>query len=258
MLLKLLSGLGLNGTASIIICIILTVIESYLLGSLNCGIIFSRLLYKGDVRTSGSGNAGSTNMLRTYGKKAGFLTFGGDCLKTAIAIGIGFLIFDLMGMFIAGIACMVGHTYPVFFKFKGGKGVACFAILVLITSIAMGRWYLFVILFSMFVIILLGTKYVSLGSIICSLLYPILLNRFTDMAANKVMEAAVKFEKGSAEYNELASQAESILKLHSFELFAILAALFVVFLHRENLKRLFNGTENKTVLFKKKAKKSDE
>ena len=78
------------------------------------------------------------------------------------------------------------------------------------------------------------------------------------MAANKVMEAAVKFEKGTAEYNELAQQAESILKLHSFELFAILASLFVVFLHRENLKRLFNGTENKTNLFKKKAKKSDE
>ena len=228
---------GLNGTASTVLGIVLCVLTAYLLGSLNFGIIFSRLIYKQDVRSSGSGNAGSTNMLRTYGKKAGVMTFAGDCLKTAVSIGIGFLVAEFMGMFIAGIACMVGHSYPVFFKFKGGKGVACFAVLVLITSIVMGMWYLFAILFAIFAIIVLSTKYVSLGSIICSLLYPILLNRFVDMAA------------------KFSAEPETILVLHGFEIYAVLAGLFVVFLHRTNIVRLYKREENKINLFKKKNKK---
>lgn len=237
MILQLLSNAGLGNTPATIIVTVLCVVIAYLLGSLNFGIILSKLLFKEDVRNSGSGNAGSTNMLRTYGKKAGIMTFGGDCLKTAVSIGIGYLLFNIFGMFIAGIACMVGHSYPVFFKFKGGKGVACFAILVLITSITMNMWYLFVILFVFFAIIVVGTRFVSLGSIVCSLLYPILLNRFVDFAANNV---------------KTEEMAESILKLHSFEIYAIIAALFVVFLHRSNLVRLLNGTENKISLSKKK------
>lgn len=242
MFVKFLFDSGLDGTVAAVIGIILCFAVSYLLGSLNFGIIFSRLLYKEDVRSSGSGNAGSTNMLRTYGKRAGIMTFTGDCLKTAVAIGIGFLIFQHHGMFIAGIACMIGHSYPVFFKFKGGKGVACFAILVLITSISLSMWYLFVILFAIFVIIVVGTRYVSLGSVVGSLLYPVLLNRFVEMAANKVADTEA---------------AEFILGLHSFEIYAILAALFVVFLHRENIVRLFNGKENKISLFKKKNKSQE-
>lgn len=237
MITKFLFDAGLGTTASMVIGIALTAIIAYLLGSLNFGIIFSKLLFKEDVRSSGSGNAGSTNMLRTYGKKAAIMTFAGDCLKTVVSIAIGFLFADITGMFIGGIACMVGHSYPVFFKFKGGKGVACFAILVLMTSITMGMWYLFAILFAMFAIIVIGTKYVSLGSIICSLLYPVLLNRFVEMAAKNVTEEAVR---------------ESILTLHSFEIYAVLAAFLVVFLHRANLARLFKGTENKIRLSKKK------
>ena len=228
---------GMNSTAATVLGIIICLLTAYLLGSLNFGIIFSRLIYKQDLRSSGSGNAGSTNMLRTYGKKAGIMTFAGDCLKTAVSIGIGFLVAEFTGMFIAGIACMVGHSYPVFFKFKGGKGVACFAILVLITSIVMGMWYLFAILFVIFAIIVLTTKYVSLGSIVCSLLYPIFFNRFVDMAAN------------------FSSEPETILVLHGFEIYAILAGLFVVFLHRTNIVRLYKREENKINLFKKKNKK---
>ncbi len=237
MILQLLSDAGLGNTPATIIVTVLCVVIAYLLGSLNFGIILSKLLFKEDVRNSGSGNAGSTNMLRTYGKKAGIMTFGGDCLKTAVSIGIGYLLFNIFGMFIAGIACMIGHSYPVFFKFKGGKGVACFAILVLITSITMNMWYLFVILFAIFAIIVIGTKFVSLGSIVGSLLYPILLNRFIEIAA------------GTAKTEEMA---ESILSLHGFEFYAVIAAFFVVFLHRSNLVRLFNGTENKISLSKKK------
>lgn len=237
MIIKFLYDAGLGTTAAMTVGVALAAIIAYLLGSLNFGIILSKLLFKQDVRTSGSGNAGSTNMLRTYGKKAGLMTFAGDCFKTVVSISIGFLFADITGMFIGGIACMVGHSFPVFFKFKGGKGVACFAILVLMTSITMGMWYLFAILFAIFAIIVVGTKYVSLGSIICSLLYPVLLNRFVDIVAKNVADEAVK---------------ESILTLHSFEIYAVLAAFLVVFLHRANLARLFKGTENKIRLSRKK------
>ena len=223
---------GVNNTFALIISIALTVIVSYLLGSLNFGIIFSKLLYKEDVRSSGSGNAGSTNMLRTYGKKAAIFTFLGDCAKTALAISLGLLLFLERGMFIAGLFCMIGHTYPVFFKFKGGKGVACFAILVLMTSIKMGIWYVFVLLFAMFVIIVIGTKFVSLGSVVCSLLYPIILNRIIHI-----------FEDNPYQ---------------SIEIYAVVAALFVVFQHRTNIVRLFKGQENKISLFKKKNKEGGE
>lgn len=240
MLLNFLNGFIPNPTASFVISAVVCAVLAYILGSLNFGIIVSKLLYKEDVRASGSGNAGSTNMLRTYGKKAAAFTFLGDCAKTAIAMGLGFLFLEFHGMFLAGVFCMIGHTYPVFFKFKGGKGVACFAILVLITSISMGMWYIFVILFAIFAIIVIGMKYVSLGSVVCALLYPVLLNRFVELAANA------------------SAEPESILILHSFEIYAVLAGLLVVFMHRSNLARLFKGTENKTVLFKKKDKSSKE
>ena len=232
MIFAYLCGAGVNNTFALILSIAVSVIVPYLLGSLNFGIIFSRLLYKADVRDSGSGNAGSTNMLRTYGKKAGILTFLGDCAKTALAISVGLLMLLERGMFIAGLFCMIGHTYPIFFKFKGGKGVACFAILVLMTCIKMGIWYVFLILFAMFAIIVIGTKYVSLGSIVCSLIYPIILNRFIHMFENNPYQ--------------------------SVEMFAVFAGLFVVFQHRSNIVRLFKGNENKINLFKKKDKKNTE
>jgi len=237
MLVQFIFDSGVNGTVATVIGVILCVIISYLLGSLNFGIIFSRLIYKQDVRSSGSGNAGSTNMLRTYGKRAGIMTFAGDCLKTAVSIGIGFLVYDIYGMYFAGIACMVGHSYPVFFKFKGGKGVACFATLVLVISIATNMWYLFVILFVIFAVIVIGTKYVSLGSIVASLLYPILLNRFIEISPSMTTDEIM---------------IQEILNLHAFDIYAVVAAFFVVFLHRSNLVRLFNGTENKISLSKKK------
>ncbi len=240
MLLNLLNGFIPNTNVSFVIAAVTCAIFAYILGSLNFGIIVSKLLYKEDVRASGSGNAGSTNMLRTYGKKAAAFTFLGDCAKTAVAMGLGFLFLGFHGMFLSGVFCMIGHTYPVFFKFKGGKGVACFAILVLITSITMGMWYLFVILFVIFAVIVLGMKYVSLGSVVCALLYPVLFNRFVEMAANA------------------SADPESILVLHSFEIYAVLAGLLVVFMHRSNLARLFKGTENKTILIKKKDKSSKE
>lgn len=225
MLYNKLFDLGLNGNVAFVISIALCIIVPYIIGSLNFGIIISKRLYHNDVRKSGSGNAGSTNMLRTYGKKAGGLTFLLDCLKTVVSIGIGPLLYIrndsmFLAMFIAGFACMVGHSYPVFFKFKGGKGVACFAMLVTVTSICMNMWYLFVGLLVLFIIVVAATKFVSLASILCAMLYPVVLNRLN--GADK-----------------------------SVEIFAVAAGLFVVFQHRENIARLLQGKENKLSFSKK-------
>ena len=219
---------GLDKNAAFIISIVLCAVVSYLVGSLNFGIILSNKLYHGDVRTSGSGNAGSTNMLRTYGKKAGALTFLCDILKTVAVIMLAPFFFyhqdmRFLSMFVAGFACMIGHSYPGFFKFLGGKGVACFGALVVVTSIRMNMWYLFVILLVLFLAIVLVTKYVSLGSVICALAYPVLLNRLN--GADK-----------------------------SVELIAVAIGLFVVFQHRKNIVRLLRGEENKTVLIKGRKK----
>ena len=230
MLYNKLLELGTGANAALIVSIVLLAVISYLLGSLNFGIIISNKLYHNDVRKSGSGNAGSTNMLRTYGKRAGALTFVLDCLKTVLCILLGPLFFTTkdtvyLGMFIAGVSCMVGHSYPVFYKFKGGKGVACFAMLVAITSCFMNLWYIFVGLFLLFVVIVALTKYVSLGSVLCAMLYPVLLNRLN----------------GSDK---------------SVEIVAVLAGLFVVFQHRKNIARLLRGEENK-LSFSKKSKEGE-
>ena len=105
-------------------------IVSYLLGSLNFGVIISKLHGK-DVRESGSGNAGATNMTRLFGKKIGILTFVGDALKAVLSCILGIVLVGSLGGFVAGFFCVVGHAFPVYFKFKGGKGVACMAAVVL-------------------------------------------------------------------------------------------------------------------------------
>lgn len=245
MLYNLLHDFNVGYEVNIAICVALCVIVPYLIGSLNFGIIFSKKMFKADVRESGSGNAGATNMLRTYGKKAGLITFLCDCLKTIVSMALAYLIMPVsksdwiyleIGIFIAGAFCMIGHTYPVFYKFKGGKGVACFAMVVLFSSIVMGVrcsglfYIIFPVLFVCFAAIVIGSKFVSLGSVICSLLYPVLLNRLVD--ADSVV-------KGFHPYKTL-------------EIFAIFIGLFVVFQHRENIKRLMNGEENKISLSKKK------
>ena len=116
------------------IAFLICAVVSYLLGSINCGVIISRDKYGKDIRESGSGNAGATNMLRTYGKKAAILTFSGDVLKTVVAVIVGRLCLGYLGAFIAGAFCILGHAYPIFFKFKGGKGVVCISTMCLLTN----------------------------------------------------------------------------------------------------------------------------
>ena len=215
--------------------VLLCIILPYLLGSINFGLIISNKKFHDDIRTHGSGNAGTTNMLRTYGKRAAVLTLLGDMLKAVIAVGLGYLIVgtnivandpvtgeafhykDQFGAAIAGFFVMMGHMFPIFFKFKGGKGVATSGMVILMISPITCLFCLII-----FVIIVAGTKYVSLGSVMGLIFYPILL---------------VAFSGGQ---NPTAC------------IMAVLMALAVVYMHRENLKRLREGTERKLSFKKKK------
>ncbi len=211
-----------SSPALIAISLILCAVCAYLLGGLNFGVIISSLRYHDDVRSHGSGNAGMTNMLRTYGKSAAIFTLVGDVLKTVIAVCVSWFIagFYQEITLISGFFCILGHVYPVYYGFKGGKGVAVTA-----ASVLMFDPVIFLILFAMFAIIVGFTKYVSLGSIICMLLFPLLVSNV--------------YGPGWA------------------VLLALLIGLFVVFCHRTNLVRLFNHTESKISLGKKKDKKDE-
>ena len=199
-------------------------ILSYLLGSLNFGVILSNTVKKEDVRDSGSGNAGTTNMMRTYGKTLGLLTIAGDILKVMVAIWIAFKIMDVEELkttldnasdypqvvlkSFAGLFAVLGHIFPCFFKFKGGKGVATSGGMVIIID-----WRIALILLVIFALTILITKYVSLGSILMAVFYPVFIGIF---------------------YKDII-----------LVLIATLFTIIVVVAHRENVKRLINHTENK-------------
>ncbi len=182
----------------------------YLLGSLNFAIIISKHLPKGDVRKLGSGNAGATNMLRNNGKIPALFTAIGDSLKCVGAVLLGNLIFrSNLGGMIAGLFCLIGHCYPLYFGFRGGKGVITSAIVGLIlfpipTLIALG----------IFTVIFLLTKYVSLGSCLGLLSFAI-INIFFN--------------------------GDNIYAI----IWGFVMAAFVIFGHRSNIVRLIKGTESK-------------
>ena len=203
--------------------ILVVMVAAYLLGSLNFAIIISGKQFKQDIRNFGSKNAGMTNMMRTYGKKAAGLTLLGDALKAVVAAIVGYLLLGQLGAYIAGVMCVVGHMFPVFYRFRGGKGVVTTAI-----SILMCNPLVFAILFLIFVIIVAFTKYISLGSVMSVLLYPLVLDRIERL-----------FGGGSP-----------------YTLFAVIITVLVVVKHRENIKRLLNHTESK-FSFKKSVKASE-
>ena len=169
----------------------------------------------------GSKNAGMTNMMRTYGKSAAGLTLLGDALKAVVSCLIGYAVFGTIGAYIAGLFCIIGHMFPVYYSFKGGKGVVTAAITVL-----MCNPFVFLILFALFAIIVAFTKFISLGSVMCMLLYPLILDR-----VNRFMVGYSTMEV----------------------LFAILMAVLVIVKHKENIGRLLKGQESK-FSFKKSVK----
>lgn len=187
--------------------IILAAVAGYLIGSLSVAVIITKIKYRRDVRTQGSGNAGATNVARVYGIGAGLLTFAGDGLKTAAAMLLGRLIAAEPGFIAAGAACLLGHFWPVFFGFKGGKGVTVSAVIGIMLD-----WRIFAIGVSIFIIAALLTKRVSVGSILGVLSYPVSI-----------------LALGGYTWPRLA--------------LGCFAALAVVLMHRENIKRIIKGAE---------------
>jgi glycerol-3-phosphate acyltransferase PlsY len=159
--------------------------------------------------------------MRTFGKSAAGLTFLGDALKAFVAGLVGYAALGQYGAYIAGLFCILGHMFPIYYKFKGGKGVVTAAI-----SILMCNPFVFLVLLLIFVIIVVGTKYISAGSVMCMIMYPFLLNAI-DLWLNQTPSPYVPF--------------------------AMANAALVIFMHRENIKRLFAGKENK-FSFKKSVK----
>ena len=217
------------------IAYIIMAIVAYLIGSVNFSVIISKKMAGFDVREKGSGNAGSTNVLRTVGKKAAIITLICDILKGVISVLIALFVGLLAGesanssvvVEIAALTVVIGHTFPVFFGFKGGKGVATSLGVILIVNWKIG---LICLVFALALMIL--TKMVSLGSISAAVLFAVLTMFIRDSYI------------GGIDYD------------FTFIIFGILLAAIVIFNHRSNLKRIINGTENK-LNFKKNKNQTD-
>lgn len=211
----------------LIIAGVISIIISYLLGSCNSAIITVRLLKHEDIREHGSKNAGLTNTLRCYGKIPALITLIGDLSKGIVAVLISRLIFtlivgennfDLQTIgYISGIAAIIGHIFPIYYGFKGGKGVlVSSSILIVIDPLT------FVIIIPFFLIITLITRYVSVGSISAAVFYPILTFVLHYLVEKVPLNLCI---------------------IHTC--LVSVTSILLIYMHRENIKRLKNGTENK-------------
>ena len=213
---------------TILLACVLTALGGYLLGSILFGVLISKVMYNDDVRNHGSGNAGMTNVLRTYGKLPAVFTTIGDVGKSVAAVNLGRFLFTTMltnadaapvldpvcGAYLAAIFCMIGHSRPIFFGFKGGKGVLVGAGAALATEPLVCA-----VLLGIFLIEVAMTRIVSLGSIIIAALYPVCT--LINLIAHGANVPTVLFSTGCC----------------------IIMAVMVIWLHRANIERLKNGTE---------------
>ena len=203
----------------LIIAVVLVALSSYLLGSVNASLVVCKITGKEDIRKFGSGNAGMTNMLRVYGKSAAVATALGDFIKAVISVVLSRYIFAWLATasidpgYIAGFFVMIGHSYPLYFGFKGGKGVMC--TIGTITSINLP---VFAGLAAICLPLVFATRIVSLASICGAILFPI----FTFISRH-LRGLPVAYETISA---------------------AIIGG-WILWLHRSNIQRLMNGTENR-------------
>ena len=210
---------------------IIMAIIAYLIGSINFSIIISKKMAGFDVREKGSGNAGTTNMLRSVGKKAAAITLVCDILKGVVSIVIAIIIGNIsknldkeLLLQIAGIAVVLGHTFPIFFGFKGGKGVA--------TSLGvllMSNWQIGLICLVFAIVLMALTRMVSLGSCAAAVLFPVLT-----LFINQHYTVLTDGKNGNVYF-----------------IYSVILAIIVLYNHRENIKRILNGTENKLSFSKK-------
>ena len=200
-------------------------IIAYLIGSINFSVLISKKMAGFDVREKGSGNAGTTNMLRSVGKKAAAITLVCDILKGVISIVIAIIVGNIaknldreLLLQIAGIAVVLGHTFPIFFGFKGGKGVA--------TSLGvllMSNWQIGLICLVFAVVLMALTRMVSLGSCAAAVLFPVLT-----LFINQHYTVLTDGKCGRVYF-----------------VYSVILAIIVLYNHRSNIKRILNGTENK-------------
>ena len=226
-----------------------TALIAYLIGSINPAILITKAFSGKDIRAEGSGNAGFTNVLRSVGAVPAVLTILSDFLKGVIAVLIGWWIFSAMtvtndvspveyvkyGRYLAGVFVIIGHSFPLYFGFKGGKGVVTAAALMSVVD-----FRVFLMIITTFLIIFFITRIISLGSIVCAAIYPVytcLITFFCDYKPNFGLggDAELRFRY------VLVSTA-----------FAAVIGAMVVIMHSENIKRLIKGQEKKI-----RVKKSD-
>lgn len=210
-------------TKSALLYVLFCAVIPYLLGSLSFSIIVSRLLFRKDVRNYGSHNAGMTNVLRTFGKGAAALTLAGDIGKGVAAVLLAKWFFSahlndaiyyrgaIIGVYLAAFFAVIGHVYPLYFGFKGGKGV-----LTSLGVVLMLNWVVFALLVVLLLPVVFIVKIVSLTVIIGYILFPF--------------------------FTLLINYIEGQPLLFNFA-FALLMSCLGAFMHRENIKRLLAGTE---------------
>lgn len=204
---------------------VIMAIIAYLIGSINFSVLISKKKAGYDIRQKGSGNAGTTNMLRNLGKKYAAITLICDILKGIVAICIAIIVGKIMKdsngallVQVAGIAVVLGHTFPIFFGFKGGKGVATSLGILLLTN-----WQIGLICLVFGVVLIALTRMVSMGSLAAAILFPVL----------------TIFIGG--EYYIV----QGIGLGNGYFVYSVILAIIVAFNHRENIKRILNGTENR-------------
>lgn len=213
----------------VILLFIIAAVISYLLGSVNFAVIISNIFEKKDVRDMGSGNAGMTNVLRNFGALPGVLTLVGDALKSVVSACIGVygiipVISDICNYdidsaymaYVCAFFCMLGHIFPVFFQFRGGKGIV-----VAIASIFVIDWRVAIVLLTVFALALIFAGIVSLGSVLGAIAFPVSAFVFNIIDEKDIKFIIISFVLGTA------------------------MALLTIFMHRENIKRLLKGEEKR-------------
>ena len=247
---------------TVFLCFVFFAVVSYLLGSINFAIITTKLFTGNDVRDSGSGNAGMTNVMRTAGFLPGVITFAGDFLKAIAACALGkyaltplitALVPDIatteIGLFsitpltpfiggsIAGLFCILGHIFPVFFGFRGGKGIVTAAGTMVILDPR-----IFAIEITIFLIIFLCTRIISISSIVAAGCYPVVSFLCFEVLSpvGKLNEAACNMENPPAPIGLIVAMG------------ALIAAVVVIIKHKDNIIRLVHHEEAKLTLKKNK------
>lgn len=219
--------------------LIIAVVAAYLIGSVNTSIIVTKFVMHEDIRTMGSGNAGFTNVLRCAGKAPAIITFIGDFLKGIIAVGIAYLLMiDVSGdgaavfrnyiAYITGLFVVIGHMFPLYYKFKGGKGVVTTAAVMLMTD-----WRVLVLALIIFLIVFLSTKIISKCALLNAAMYPVVTLILKLLDYNGILSAISPLNNPPVSFIVLSTVV------------TLITAVLVIVKHKDNIKRILNGTEKK-------------